>query len=433
MPSTTAAAYASDYASYDVAVGGSASLPLNTPDIWWWQGDMGNSSTPGGWLRVFGRNIAATSASPTLEQSLRADLDVALAAGDLAAARGHLDALDAERSAPTAAPATAQLRLTPRSGPGALVAGAPVVLTSVPANTSTFDALFELPATLAAGEYTAELSSGLKSHALGEWFALEMFLSPEVPKLATVTVAAPKPWPTQVFEVDCDAAQTDIFKKPCGWVGARSSKQVDAALAKARAAGGGVVYFPRGQYYIDGPIVVPEHTVLKGEGTHLVSVFMREDNPDTAPKPGYVYADLNASRWAVEDLSIYVSHYYYSVFFVYPACTDFSMQRVRVRGVAWAMLSDPCPHVSGRGNRLANFTRTEVGEIIYLDGNTNYKIVDNDLLATGITIHTGGHGLNQGGPARYGYIARNMIWNANAAHVRCGKHTLAFGTVVGCR
>lgn len=53
---------------------------------------------------------------------------------------------------------------------------------------------------------------------------------------------------------------------------------------------------------------------------------------------------------------------------------------------------------------------------MFLDGNTNYKIIDNDLLATGITIHTGNHGTNSGGPARYGYIARNMIWNANAAH-----------------
>ena len=44
------------------------------------------------------------------------------------------------------------------------------------------------------------------------------------------------------------------------------------------------------------------------------------------------------------------------------------------------------------------------------------KIVDNDLLGTAIIIHTGGHGLHQGGAARYGYIARNMIWNANAAH-----------------
>eukprot|EP01051_Picozoa_sp_SAG22_P027522 SAG22_NODE_9250_length_600_cov_2.696607_1_plen_72_part_00 len=53
-----------------------------------------------------------------------------------------------------------------------------------------------------------------------------MFLSPAVPKLAAVTVQTPKAWPTEVFAVDCDNDQLDIFKKPCGWVGARSSQQV---------------------------------------------------------------------------------------------------------------------------------------------------------------------------------------------------------------
>ena len=43
-------------------------------------------------------------------------------------------------------------------------------------------------------------------------------------------------------------------------------------MAKARAAGGGIVYFPRGQYYIDGPIVVPDNVELKGEGEGLVSI-----------------------------------------------------------------------------------------------------------------------------------------------------------------
>eukprot|EP01051_Picozoa_sp_SAG22_P023467 SAG22_NODE_6068_length_906_cov_1.055762_1_plen_192_part_10 len=95
--SSAAAAVASDYAAYDVSVSGSDSLPLNTPDIWWWQGDGGNFSTPGGWLRVFGRNIAATSSTPTPEQAAKSALDAALASGDLAAAAAHLSTLSAER------------------------------------------------------------------------------------------------------------------------------------------------------------------------------------------------------------------------------------------------------------------------------------------------------------------------------------------------
>ena len=84
-----------------------------------------------------------------------------------------------------------------------------------------------------------------------------------------------------------------------------------------------------------------------------------------------------------------------------------------------------------------------MGEVVYLGGNDNYRIVDCDLLGTGIIIHTGAHGVNQGGTASNGdshtdlsihllthafthsltplthspgYIARNTIWNANAAH-----------------
>ena len=171
---------------------------------------------------------------------------------------------------------------------------------------------------------------------------------------------------------------------------------------------------PRGQYYVDGPLIVPEGTRLVGEGTELVSIFFREDNPDTAPRPGYIHANNSATAWAVEDLSVYVTHYYYSVFYVQPTCEDWTLKNVRVRAVAWAMISDPVLGNNGRGGRLANFSRGQVGEVIYLDGNTNYKIVENDLLATGIVIHTGGHGFNNGGSAMNGIVARNTLWNANA-------------------
>ena len=215
----------------------------------------------------------------------------------------------------------------------------------------------------------------------------------------------------------CGALYDDVVtSRPCGWVGARSSAQLNAAVAAADAAGGGIVYLPRGQYYIDGPLIVPNGTTIRGEGEGLVSIFFREDNPDTSPKPGYIYAAPNATSWAIEDLSIYISHHYYSCIYVHPQATSFRMQRVRVRAVAWAMLGDPCPAQTGRGNRFANFSRAQVGEVVMLAGNDNYQILDCDLLGTGIIIHTGGHGASQGGSATNGVVARNMLWNANAAH-----------------
>jgi hypothetical protein len=41
--------------------GKSATVLLNAPAIYWIQGDMGMQASPGGWLRVFGRNIQARS------------------------------------------------------------------------------------------------------------------------------------------------------------------------------------------------------------------------------------------------------------------------------------------------------------------------------------------------------------------------------------
>ena len=333
-------------------------------------------------------------------------------------------------------------------------------------NSSVFEARFELPSSLAPGEYTAELSNGLSSPSKGEWFPLDMFIGCDgstpscgAGRLTTVTISKARVWPTQVFEVDCEWHKP-IFERPCGWVGARDTGQLDAALAKAKAAGGGIVHLPRGQYYIDGPIVVPPNTVVRGEATDLVSIYFREQQPWEAPTPGYIHANNSAAAWAVEDLAVYVSSFYHSVFHVGPTTVDFALRRVRVRAAAYAMLDDRscgttcgsnsrgnnvsaetlcrpcvpapffcpktihfCPQISCLGNscpnnkhRFANFSHMSSGEVVMLAGNSGYSITDCDLLGTAIIIHTGTHGASSGSPARYGYIARNVLWNANAAH-----------------
>ena len=60
---------------------------------------------------------------------------------------------------------------------------------------------------------------------------------------------------------------------------------------------------------------------LPGTLSQLVSLFFREDNPGTAPKPGYAYAKTNVTAWAVEDLTIYITHFYFSVIYVHPCGT----------------------------------------------------------------------------------------------------------------
>lgn len=37
---------------------------LNRPEVWWAQGDLGRAGSPGGWLRIFGKNLANTGKLP---------------------------------------------------------------------------------------------------------------------------------------------------------------------------------------------------------------------------------------------------------------------------------------------------------------------------------------------------------------------------------
>jgi len=88
------------------------------------------------------------------------------------------------------------LTQTPRSN------APPITLTSVAANTTTYDALFRLPPSVAAGEYTAEIFSGLRTPSTKQgWVPLSMFLSPQQPQLTTVSVKPAKVWPSKVFTV----------------------------------------------------------------------------------------------------------------------------------------------------------------------------------------------------------------------------------------
>ena len=424
---------------YDISIDGCTPTPVNAPDVWWWQGDAGNSSTPGGWLRTFGRAMSVSNVKAHGENAERTLIDAAISRGDYDAARQLIDQLERKRALYSGAPTSTRLRLTLTN---TIAASSPIEIVAVAANSSLFEARFELPSTISPGEYKAEISNGLVSPSKGEWFPLDMFIGSDSSypvglgnsgRLTTVTISKARVWPTKVFTVDCDWHKP-IFERPCGWVGARDTGQLDAALAQAKAAGGGIVYLPRGQYYVDGPVIVPPNTRLQGAGQDLVAMYFREQQPWDAPMPGYIHENNSASAWAVEDLSIYISSFYHSVVHVGPSTIDFRLQRVRVRAAAYAMLDDrSCSTTCGsnsRGNniscldntcpankhRFANFSHMSSGEVVMLAGNSGYQITDCDLLGTAIIIHTGTHGASSGSPARYGYIARNVLWNANAGH-----------------
>ena len=55
------------------------------------------------------------------------------------------------------------------------------------------------------------------------------------------------------------------------------TKAVQLALAAAKVAGGGVVLLPIGKLFIDGALVIPPHTTLKGTSQELSTLYFLED------------------------------------------------------------------------------------------------------------------------------------------------------------
>ena len=124
-------------------------------------------------------NGAGTQAAATSERDA---VNYAVSRNDFATARKLIDQMDARVASAVTSGRVAvgsQLRLTPKvaaAGSGGTPdARAPIVIAAVAANTSMWEATFELPASLPVGEYTAQISSGLASKAKGMWFPLEMY------------------------------------------------------------------------------------------------------------------------------------------------------------------------------------------------------------------------------------------------------------------
>ncbi len=162
---------------------------------------------------------------------------------------------------------------------------------------------------------------------------------------------------------------------------------IQAALQKAKQNGGGTVYFPAGRYTIKGPLVIPDHTVLKGEGMGLVTLWWGEGhfNLDGGGPQGRAKADgpkppdilIFGQDYGIEDLSIYLPLAYEQGIV---ADQRLRMHRVRVRvDHSWL------PERNGEG------TVARMGR--------NFQVTDCDIYAKGQALVSG----------YYGLIANNRI------------------------
>merc|ERR1712166_840666 len=164
------------FRAYDLVVGDAPAVPINTPDPWWWQGDAGNASTLGGWIRVFGRGLAPPS-NELRPEALEQLIMEATHERRFTDARALLAQLARVFENPT----NTTLRLTSQA--------TGETLTILAENCTEYDAWFQLPSSSKPGRYTAAISSGLRTPSFDGWAKLSMFESPSQPELDHISVA----------------------------------------------------------------------------------------------------------------------------------------------------------------------------------------------------------------------------------------------------
>jgi hypothetical protein len=302
---------------------------VNAPDPWWLQGDSGDGAAPGGWVRIFGKSLNFGGRSSVM------------------------------------------LRDT----------GGKSTLLPVTTKEGTSLSLV-LPKTLAPGSYSVFVHNGTGGNAA--WA-----------KAGVLQVRLPDAWPQQVFNVmDFYGAKADAeIEKGVGkWSPALDrTEAIQAALKKAKDNGGGVVYFPEGTYAIDGQLVVPPHTTLRGAGMGLVILWWgkkgfgldggsserRLDDTSTTP-PNLI----TGGEFRVEDLSLYTPRKYDSVIV---AGDNFRMQRVRVRVDRYWIRSgereEGTTVLMGNGSRVTDCDLLGKGVVFALSSGRNILIARNRVMA----------------------------------------------------
>ena len=211
--------------------GSSPAVVLNAPQSWWLQGDETAAATPGGWLRVFGLNL------------------------DLRGA--------------------AKLVLSQ--------AGRPVVELT-PQSIDAYNFKVNLPASLAPGAYEVSFVSGEAS-------------TEATVALGSFTLVAPKAAvpADKVFNVVTFGAVPSQPDSIQYYTGMKAADQVDStaaiqkALDAAGAAGGGVVFMPRGVYVLSAGLKIPAHVTLRGAGPGQTVLSWIDEN---LPREKQVLAKL---------------------------------------------------------------------------------------------------------------------------------------------
>ena len=266
---------------------------LNAPDPWWMQADSGAAATPGGWLRIFGKSLSCSPGGPPPDT---------IASEPGLPKNGSLALLKGESGA--------SIRLSPAAA-------------------DRWSLRFSLADSIQPGKYTVFVHNGCGGNL--EWA-----------RVGVLEVKARTPWPARVFNVmDFYGADKDKeSRRTLGkWVtGVDRTEAVQAALKKAEANGGGVVYFPAGIYSLHEALRVPPHTLLQGEGMGRVSLWWGKGNIslDGGSSERRIDAEdkvvlpelITGAQFGIEELSLFLPRMYQTAI---DAGDGFRMYKVRVR------------------------------------------------------------------------------------------------------
>jgi hypothetical protein len=310
-----------------VSTGGatSATLLLNAPDPWWLQGDEGAAATRGGWLRIFGKNLS-TGSHPSI-------------------------------------------RLEPESG-------APTILQ--PSSADNYALRLDVPAALPPGKYTVRVHSGAGGPA-GWREAGSIQIQPPPPAVAGIFSVLESYGADAVPEMRKSLVK---YTQPVD-----RTEGIHAALAKAAANGGGVVYFPAGRYLVKGALTIPPHTILRGEGEGVVTLWWGSGhfNLDGGGPQGRALVEepkppqtlIEGPDFALEEMSLFLPFEYVQGI---AAEKRLRMNHVRVRVDHYWL-------VQGRGGGVV----ARLGQ--------NFAVTNCDILAKGDAL----------APGDFGIIAHNRV------------------------
>jgi hypothetical protein len=456
-------------AQWTVVVDGSNAYTLNAPQPWWVSGDLRQHATPGGYIRVFGSCVHFTSDGAKLAKKQLAEANAALrealdtSIGEILPLVHTVEAAQQMHHAASAASASV-LRLTAKTG----TAMAQIVLQSDPQNSTAWAAWFTLPSSITPGDYTIEVANHLSPDNFVALGAFGSYVSSTQPNVTTITILSAEeegvrqPWKARgakIFKVSdygpyglpgCGSEFNNLtcpinnatgkqYSPDLYWTNA--SVAIEKALAAAGAAGGGTVYFPRGTYFVNSShgFDVPWGVKLQGEGKDLVEIIFSETygvcaEQSCPTKPGspgsgalalFRGPDIGTGGWAVSDLTLYVTAFHNTMFYVSNRTVGFEMQRVRATANSFFGGNGPNKGRSPQAN--VSWTLGDTGDLLVMLG-TNYLVEDSDLYCDGTVITSTsrpGYCVVQVGSkmgahhchgSAWGEIRNNRLYNGHASH-----------------